>query len=62
MFKDFWTERAKSLQSLEAAAQFKFDHFDRLEIESCDRLIVLEGLDQAYSPILHFFWWIARTP
>src|SRR5437879_6080636 len=22
MFKDFWTERAKSLQSLEAAAQF----------------------------------------
>lgn len=62
MFKDFWTERAKSLQSLRAAAQFKFDHFDRLEIESRDRLVVLEGLDQAYWPVLHFFWWIARAP
>ena len=60
MFKDFWTERVKSLQSVEAAAQFKLDHFDRLEIESHDRLIVLEGLDQAYYPVLHFFWWITR--
>jgi hypothetical protein len=62
MFKDFWTDRAKSLQSLEAAAQFKFDHFDRLEIESHDRLVVLEGLDQAYGPVLHFLWWITRSP
>jgi hypothetical protein len=62
MFKDFWTKRVKSLQSLEAAAQFKFDHFDRLEIESYDRVVVLEGLDQAYFPILHFFWWITRAP
>src|SRR5215467_725051 len=29
MFKD-WEERAKWRQSLEVAAQFKFDHFDRL--------------------------------
>jgi hypothetical protein len=62
MFKDTWKERAKSLQSLEAAAQFKLDHFDRLEIESHDGLVVLEGLDLAYSPVLHFFWWITRTP
>ena len=62
MFKDFWTERAKSLQSLEAATHFKFDHFDRLEIESHDRLVVLEGLDQAYSPVLHFLRWITRPP
>jgi len=62
MYKDFWTERVRSLQSEEAAAQFKFDHFDRLEIESHERLVVLEGLDQAYWPVLHFFWWIARIP
>ena len=59
MFKDFWTERAKSLQSLEAATHF---NFDRLEIESHDRLVVLEGLDQAYSPVLHFLRWITRPP
>jgi hypothetical protein len=62
LFKDIRKERAKSLQSLEAAAQFKFDHFDRLEIESHEGLVVLEGLDQAYCPVLHFLWWITRTP
>jgi hypothetical protein len=62
MFKDFLTDRAKSLQSLEAAVQFKFDHFDRLEIESHDRLVILEGLDQAYWPVLRFLWWITRSP
>jgi hypothetical protein len=61
MFKD-WNKRAKSLQSLEAGAQFKRDHFDRLEIESHDRVVVLEGLDQAYIPVLHFLRWITRTP
>jgi hypothetical protein len=60
MFKD-WKERAKSLRSLEAGAQFKFDHFDRLEIESHDRVVVLEGLDQAYFPVLHFLRWITRS-
>jgi hypothetical protein len=62
MSKDFWTKRVKSRQSLEVAKQFKSNHFDRLEIESHDRLVVLEGLDQAYSPVLHFFWWMTRTP
>jgi len=62
MFKDFWTERVKSLPSEEAATQFKLDNFDRLEVESHDRLVVLEGLDQAYRPVLHFLWWITRTP
>ena len=62
MFKDFWTERVKSLPSEEAATQFKLDNFDRLEVESHDRLVVLEGLDQAYRPVLHFLWWIIRTP
>src|SRR5215467_1375427 len=52
MFKDFWTERVKSLPSEEAVTQFKFDNFDRLEVESHDRLVVLEGLDQAYRPVL----------
>ena len=61
MFKDFWT-RVKSLPSEEATAQFKFDNFDRLEVESHDRLVVLEGLDQAYRPVLHFLWWITRPP
>src|SRR5262249_49269985 len=60
MFKD-WNKRAMSLQSLEAGVQFKRDHFDRLEIESHDRVVVLEGLDQAYFPILHFLRWITRT-
>jgi len=46
----------------EGSFAFKFDHFDRLEIESHDRVVVLEGLDQAYFPILHFFWWITRAP
>ena len=60
MFREFWTDRVKSLQSTEAASQFKAKHFDRLEIESQNSLVVLEGLDQAYSPVLHFFWWITR--
>jgi hypothetical protein len=58
MFKEFWTDRVKLLQSVEKTSQFKNDHFDRLEIELQDRLVVLEGLDQAYWPVLHFFWWI----
>ena len=60
MFRDFWTDRVKLLGTEEAASQFKADHFDRLEIESGDRLVILEGLDQAYWPVLHFFEWITR--
>jgi hypothetical protein len=36
----------------------KRNHFDRLEIETADGLVILEGLDQAYWPALHFLWWI----
>jgi len=57
MFQDFWPDRLK-LRSLKKPSDFKSEHFDRLEIELQDRLVVLEGLDQAYWPVLHFFWWI----
>jgi hypothetical protein len=60
MFKDKST-RMKLLRSEEGLSQFKANYFDRLEIELQDRLVVLEGLDQAYSPVLHFFWWVTRT-
>lgn len=61
MIRDLWTDRVKSLlQSQGAASQLKANHFDRLEIGSQDRIVVLEGLDQAYWPVLHFFWWITR--
>jgi hypothetical protein len=59
MFKE---KQAKSLQSLEAAAQLKRDHFDRLEVESLEGLVVLEGLDKAYIPVIQFLWWITRAP
>ena len=36
----------------------KREHYDRLEIETHDGLIVLEGLDQAYLPTLQFLAWI----
>jgi hypothetical protein len=61
MFKDFWTSRVRLLDSEEKASTFKRDHFDRLEIELPDRLVVLDGLDQAYDPVLKFFWWITRV-
>jgi hypothetical protein len=59
MFRDL-TGRMKS--SAEDAGQFKSHHFDRLELEVEDYLVVLEGLGQAYWPALHFFWWITRSP
>lgn len=61
MFRDLWTDPVKLVQSAGGASQLKANNFDRLEIESHDRLVVLEGLDQAYWPVLHFFWWIMRT-
>lgn len=36
----------------------KREYYDRLEIETHDGLIVLEGLDQAYLPTLQFLGWI----
>ena len=59
MFTDV-LDRVKSLQSTAAISQLKAAHFDRLEIESQGRTVVLEGLGQAYWPALHFFWWIKR--
>ncbi len=50
-FRDLRTDRVKSLlQSPGAASQLKANHFDRLEIASKARLVVLEGLDQVYRP------------
>jgi hypothetical protein len=60
MFKDRST-RMKPPVSKEGISQFKANNFDRLEIELQDRLVVLEGLDQAYSPVLHFFRGVTRT-
>ena len=60
MFRN-WKYRMGVLKSKESVSQFKAKYFDRLEIELQDRLVVLEGLDQAYSPVLHFFWWVTRT-
>ena len=57
MFRDL-TDRLKS--SPEAISQLKRSYFDRLEIESKDRLVILEGLGRAYWPVLHFFRWIER--
>jgi len=59
MFKDLWESRLKHLNTGAATARFKQDHFDRLEIELQGRCVALEGLDQAYIPILRFFQWIA---
>ncbi len=54
MFKDFWKDRQLLLQG----PDLKRKYHDRLEIEAPDMLVVMEGLDQAYWPTLHFFWWI----
>jgi hypothetical protein len=54
MFKDFWKDRELLLQG----PDLKRKYYDRLEIEVQSGLVVLEELDQAYSPILNFFLWI----
>ena len=54
MFKDLYS-RDKLLE----ADKIKRNHFDRVEIETRNGLAVLEGLDQAYWPALHFLWWIS---
>lgn len=35
--------------------------YDRLEVELSHRIVVLEGLDRAYAPILSFFRWSANS-
>ena len=51
-----WMFRDRTLWS----AELKATCFDRLEIESRDGLVVLDGLDQAYLPVLRFLRWTAR--
>jgi len=55
MFKDAW----KDPRMLSQASELKRKYYDRLEIEVQSGLVVLEGLDQAYSPTLNFFHWIS---
>jgi hypothetical protein len=38
--------------------RMKEKHFDRLELELDDCIVVLEDLGQSYWPVLHFLWWI----
>lgn len=42
--------------------QMKSDHFDRIEVELAEqkRTAVIEGLDQSYSPVLSFLWYLNR--
>ena len=44
-----------------SGSDLKRHHFDRLEIDLGDRVCVLDGLDQAYSPLYKFFKWMLRT-
>lgn len=43
---------------LAEGANFKGKYYDRLEIEVEDGLVVMEGLGQAYLPVLNFLRWI----
>jgi hypothetical protein len=54
MFKD----GLKDPRMLSQAGELKRRYYDRLEIETPGSLIVLDGLEQAYVPILTFFQWI----
>lgn len=56
MFKDVW----KDPRMLSQPGELKREYYDRLEIETPGSLVVLEGLGQAYAPILSFFDWIVR--
>ncbi|HEY4677341.1 MAG TPA: hypothetical protein VIJ01_09275 [Candidatus Angelobacter sp.] len=54
MFKDVW----KDPRILSETGDLKRKYYDRLEIETPEGLVVLDGLEQAYAPILSFFDWI----
>jgi hypothetical protein len=54
MFKDVW----KDPRMLSQTGDLKRKYYDRLEIETPEDLVVLDGLEQAYAPILSFFRWI----
>jgi hypothetical protein len=57
IFRDL-SKRIISAGSGQNWAAIKVANFDRIEIEAGDSVTVLEGLDQAYWPTLHFFQWI----
>ena len=61
-----WIAHKRELVNLddEAAQKMKQSHYDRLIFELNDRReLVLEGLGQAYSPLLKFFWFkLGREP
>jgi hypothetical protein len=63
MFRDLFTHRLPQLMTVgNNGSHLKTEHFDRLEIELQDgSTVVLDGLDQAIHPALHFFWWIIRS-
>jgi len=65
MFKDLW-ERVKQAgrdEGSSAISRMKSEHFDRLEVEfkNGDPIVVLEGLDQAYSPLLSSLGFFCKT-
>jgi hypothetical protein len=58
MFKNLW-DRIKA--EPKSGDHLKTQYFDRLEIDLGDRICVLDGLEQAYSPLYEFFKWMLRT-
>ena len=55
MFKDL-PDRINADPGL--GKDMKRNYGDRLEIDLGDRVCVLDGLANAYSPVLHFFQWM----
>jgi hypothetical protein len=60
MFKDALRRIADSKEPQTYAPQLKSDHYDRIVVETGSSEVVLEGLEQAYVPILRFLHWIAQ--
>ena len=58
MFKDL-SDRINADPGLSQDLKRKYG--DRLEIDLGDRVCVLDGLGQAYSPVLDFFQWMLRA-
>ena len=42
-------------------SNLKKQYFDRLEVDLGDQVCVLDGLDQAYSPVYDFFLWMLKS-
>jgi hypothetical protein len=52
----------RDLRSPDEAEQLKAKHYDRIEIECADEvLLAIDDLGDAYSPTLRFLQWITRT-